>query len=79
MNAYMQYVKTFPESETKIFHLYVPKDINHDYHGFKESYYRVDYTVVRKDSKCHVKEYKFFKSLRLAKQFAKQKHKEFIA
>lgn len=87
MNAYMRYVKVFPTSETKIFHLYNVKYVSEkfgdewytyiDGHGYKESYYRVDYMVIKKRG-SYIKDFKFFRSLRLAKQFAKKKHAEYI-
>ena len=91
MNAYMSYVKVFPTSETRIFHLYNRKYVSekvggvwYSYingHGYKESYYRVDYLILRKtrnDCLCYIQNFEFFKSLRLAKQFAKKKHAEYI-
>lgn len=87
MNAYMSYVKVFPTSETKIFHLYNVKYVSEkvsgewytyiDGHGYKESYYRVDYPVIIKRG-SYIKDFKFFRSLRLAKQFAKKKHAEYV-
>lgn len=87
MNAYMRYVKVFPESQTNIFHLYNVKYVSEkvggewysyiDGHGYKESYYRVDYMVIKKRG-SYIKDFKFFRSLRLAKQFAKQKHTEYM-
>lgn len=91
--AYMSYVKVFPESETKIFHLYnkkyVSKNINGEWytyidgHGYKQSCYRVDYIVIMKhdgNAPCYkiFKFFKFFNSLRLAKQFARKKHVEYM-
>lgn len=86
MNAYMRYVKVFSESKTKVFHLYNKKYVYtlidgqwYTYikgHGYKQSYYRVDYTE-RKDGR-RIMDFKFFKSLRLAQQFARQKHTEYM-
>lgn len=83
----MRKVKVLPVSETKIFHLYNVKYVCEkfndewysyiDGHGYKESYYRVDYPVIIKRGSYSI-EIKFFRSLRLAKQFAKQKHTEYM-